>query len=460
MTDTCQIRIARADHDLLMQSVFPGDQDEHGAVLLAGVSHSDARPIFHVREVHPAHDGVDYVEGKIGYRALNPTFIHRLITRARDERLSYIAVHNHDTDTTVGFSQIDLDSHERGYPALLQISRGMPVGALVVGHRAAQADMWTSDGCRYALDRMIVVGSTVQHLTPAPRNSALATVVEAFDRQVRMFGSMGQERLAECRVAIVGLGGIGSLVAEYLSRLGVGHFLLIDPDVLEESNLSRVVGAVASDAKQRTLKVEVARRTIIQGNRCAQVRIVADDVAKESVAKQLTSVDYMFLAADSMRARLVFNAIVDQYLVPGVQLGSKIRSDLNGTLIDVMSANRPVRPGLGCLWCNQLIDPTALAIEAKTDDERKAQAYGVEEPNPSVIALNAISAAHAVNDFMLDYLSLREEPATMHFEHFHFAPRVKVARVQPRRDPNCPECSPGGRRYGRADATSLPSVEG
>ena len=75
--------------------------------------------------------------------------------------------------------------------------------------------------------------------------------------------------------------------------------------------------------------------------------------------------------------------------------------------MEVMSANRPVRPGTGCLWCNQLIDPNQLAKEAKTDEERKAQAYGVEEPNPSVISLNAVSAAHAANDFLLDYLGLR-----------------------------------------------------
>src|SRR6266849_8713352 len=116
--------------------------DEHGAVLLAGTSQLNGQLTLHVREVHLAREGTDYVEGKIGYRALSPTFIHRLITRARDEKLAYIAVHNHNSDTHVAFSRIDLDSHELGYPALLQIARGMPVGALVVGHRSAQADMW------------------------------------------------------------------------------------------------------------------------------------------------------------------------------------------------------------------------------------------------------------------------------------------------------------------------------
>ena len=119
MNKKCRIRIAREEFNAVMDHLFPGDMDEHGAVLLAGTSHSNGQLTLHVREVHLAEEGVDYVEGKIGYRALSPTFIHRLITRARDEKLAYLAVHNHGTDREVGFSHIDLQSHERGYPALL-----------------------------------------------------------------------------------------------------------------------------------------------------------------------------------------------------------------------------------------------------------------------------------------------------------------------------------------------------
>jgi hypothetical protein len=274
-----------------------------------------------------------------------------------------------------------------------------------------------------------------------------------------MFGSAGQQELARCHVGILGLGGIGSIVAEYLARLGVGHFLLVDPDVVEESNLSRIVGAMQSDAAEKHTKVAVATRTILQANPNARVTAIVDDLAKESVARLLTANDYLFLAADSMRARLVFNAIVHQYLIPGVQLGSKVRSDSRGNIIDVMSANRPVRPGLGCLWCNGFIDSTALAEEAKTQDERRTQAYGVGQPNPSVIALNAISAAHAVNDFMLDYLALRPEPEAFTYEHFSFLLRRR-SPVVPRRDPDCSECSRAGHRYGRGDSVPLPCLEG
>nr|WP_283809400.1 ThiF family adenylyltransferase [Bradyrhizobium pachyrhizi] len=43
----------------------------------------------------------------------------------------------------------------------------------------------------------------------------------------------GQQTLSRAHVAVVGLGGIGSLLVEYLSRLGVGHFTLVDDDTVE-----------------------------------------------------------------------------------------------------------------------------------------------------------------------------------------------------------------------------------
>jgi hypothetical protein len=404
-----------------------------------------------------AEEGTDYVDGTHGYRALTPKFIHRLITRARDERLVYLAIHNHGSDREVGFSGVDIASHERGYPALLQIARGMPVGALVFGYQSIEADIWMPDGHRLTLEDATIVGSGIGRLTPRPEKKS-STSHEVYDRQVRMFGRSGQMRLGEARTAIVGLGGIGSLVAEYLARLGVGRFLLIDSDRVEESNISRIVGATMSDAEHQTSKVDVAHRLISQANEHAAVSTVMGDVANEDIVRQLLGCDYIFLAADSMRARLVFNAVVQQYLIPGVQMGSKIRSDSDGKILDVFSAIRPVRPGLGCLWCSQLIDPNILAKEAKTDAERTAQAYGVEEPNPSVISLNAISAAHACNDFMLDYLNLRGE-RPLYYEHYHLL-TGRQHLVEPRNDSSCPECSQNGRRFAKGDGLSLPTIEG
>lgn len=452
----CDIVIGANDQGALMAHLYPGDQDEHGAILHAGVTEIGDRLRLSVRGVFPAKFGTDYVAGQHGYRALHPRFIHHHITACRDQGLAYLAVHNHDCDDRVGFSRIDMASHERGYPALLDIGKGVPVGALVLGRRSMEADVWTPDGHRRSLREARIVGSTLRRLYPSPR-IGFAVPDESHDRQVRMFGIEGQERLAVAKVAVIGLGGIGSLVSEYLARLGVGEIVAIDPDRLETSNLSRVVGATLADAREGCSKIAIAARHASEAS-ATRITLLEADVAVESVARQLRSCDYLFLAADSMRARLVFNALVHQYLIPGVQLGAKVRAGSDGTLLDVMSAVRPVRPGEGCLWCNQLIDPHQLALEAKSDIERKAQAYGVTEPNPSVITLNAVAAAHAVNDFLFFFLDLPKTAAPLAYRHFHFLDGI-AKQVLPRKDEECRECGSSG-RYGRGDAMSLPCVEG
>ena len=110
-------------YEELHRHLFPGDGDEHGAVILAGVCESDRGPRLIAREVHLATDGVDYVPGKRGYRMLKAEFIQSRILRARDARLAYLAIHNHGGTDSVGFSGPDMASHERGYPALLDIGR-------------------------------------------------------------------------------------------------------------------------------------------------------------------------------------------------------------------------------------------------------------------------------------------------------------------------------------------------
>lgn len=451
---TADVLVTARHHEQLMAHLFPGDNDEHGAILRAGIVRSDSGLRLLIQNVEPARFGTDYVAGKYGYRALTPTFIHREITRCRDSGLAYLAVHNHQTDRHVDFSRIDLESHERGYPALLDIGAGIPVGALVYGHRSVAADIWMPDGTRRSLGTYRVIGPSVRRFTSRPRHAGAMDTTR--DRQIRMFGSSGQRVLRSSKVAVVGLGGVGSLVVEYLARLGVATLLLVDPDAIECSNLSRVVGATTLDVELGLLKTQVAVRHARELAQDASLNAIAGDVATSSVAQTLRDCDFIFLAADSMRARLVVNALAHQYLIPTVQVGAKVRPDDNGKLEDAMSAVRQIRPGVGCLWCNGFIDPTQLAIEAKSDTERKAQAYGVQEPNPSVITMNAVGAAHAVNDFLFDFLDLRSANAASGYRHFHFLTGV-AQHVVPRRDSDCPECT---HRLAMGDALRLPVSDG
>ena len=451
---TSEIVVTAHHHEQIMAHLFPGDNDEHGAILRAGIVRSGPHLRLLVQNVEPAQLGTDYVAGKHGYRALTPTLIHREITRCRDSGLAYLAVHNHLTNRQVDFSRIDLESHQRGYPALLDIGCGIPVGALVYGRRSVAADIWMPDGSRRSLGTYRVIGRGITRLYSGPQDAKASDT--AHDRQIRMFGASGQHVLRSSKVAVVGLGGVGSLVVEYLARLGVGTLLVIDPEPIESSNLSRVVGTTPVDIEIGMFKSQIAVRHARELASDATLHAIVGDVATSSVAQTLRDCDFVFLAADSMRARLVVNALSHQYLVPSVQMGAKVRSDDAGKLEDAMSAVRHIRPGTGCLWCNGFIDPTQLAIEAKSDAERKAQAYGVQEPNPSVITMNAVAAAHAVNDFLFDFLDLRDGHAAPAYHHFHFLSGVAQA-VVPRRDPDCTECA---RRLSMGDALELPVTNG
>jgi len=164
-----------------------------------------------------------------------------------------------------------------------------------------------------------------------------------------------------------------------------------------------------------------------------------------------------------MQARLLFNCVVHQYFIPGAQLGAKVSvARKTGQIERVFSVVRPISPGQNCLWCNGLIAADKLQEEALSDEERQAQRY-VDEPDlpaPSVITLNAVAAAHAVNDYLMRVTGLRSEKATE--DYVYFEPQDGAVRYDvPRKDPSCHECgSASGSRYGRGDASELPTRPG
>ena len=445
----------------LDEHLFPGDRDEHGAVVLAGVAETAHEVRLLAREVRLAKDGYDYVPGKRGYRMLRAEFITHQVLHARDEHLVYLAVHNHGGIDEVAFSHDDMRSHERGYPTLLQIVGGMSVGALVFAKNAVAGDIWRPDRSRVPLARTIVVGPSRQVLTPGlggrdPRPDP------RYDRQVRLFGDRGQHILSKAKVAIIGLGGAGSLLAEKVGRLGVGRFVIIDPDRVDHTNLPRLVGASRWDASLSRRKTSLAKRNIYRANRKALVHAVTSDIVEPGVADELVDCDFVFLAADTMRARNVFNALVHQYLIPGAQVGAKVVSDGTGGVTDVFAVTRLVTPDSGCLHCSGFINATKLQNESLPEEERHSQQY-VEDDDvvaPSVITLNASACAQAANDFLFYMTGLAAHRASQNY--IRYRPMCREWwQDKPLRKPSCLDCGLESRsRFGRGDSRNLPVKQG
>ncbi len=453
----------------LLRHLFPGDGDEHGAVILAGTCQSDRGLRLVARELHLAKDGVDYVSGKRGYRMLKAEFIQGKILRARDRKLAYLAIHNHGGTDSVGFSGPDMASHERGYPALIDIARGMPVGALVFARSAVAGDLWLSGCDRAPLSHAAIIGHRRRLLFPMPESNAATAGI--YDRQSRLFGDAGQELLRGTRVGIVGLGGAGSVLAELLGRLGVGEFVLADPERAEDTNLPRLIAARRRDAvaspwlprvvadRLRSRKVRMAARNIRRANPHARVEAVPRNFLDADVAARFTDCDFLFLAADKMGARLLFNAIVHQYGIPGIQVGAKIPVAEDGTVGNVFCVGRMVTPEQGCLWCNGLISPARLQDEAVPETARRGYAY-LDDPDvtaPSVVTMNAIACAHAADDFLFHLTGLKYADAETGW--FRWNSRRGVAGYDmPRRGADCAECSGKEHsRLGMGDHWTLPT---
>lgn len=373
----------------LLAHLFPGDGDEHGAVIAAGIARSERGIRLLGREVYLAKDGVDYVPGQRGYRMLRAEFITRHALYCRDERLCYLAVHNHGGNETVGFSSDDLASHERGYPALLDIVRGEPVGGLVFARNAAAGDIWFSATNRVPVSEVRIIGPSVQRLFPKPPARPQGRD-EMYDRQARLFGDAGQALIANAKVGIIGAGGAGSVLVDYLARLGVGWIVVADPERLDITNLSRVVGSTRWDARtwltevrmpswlrhlgQRLAirKVRIAKRVARAANPRGRIDAIFGDITDDVVARHFVDCDFLFLAADTNQARLVFNALVHQFFIPGFQIGTKVPIDEStGAVGEVFTVCRPVNLSSGCLWCNGLILRRRGHKSRRSDTNRK-----------------------------------------------------------------------------------------
>ena len=451
------LRISAPMMRRLKAHLFPGDHDEHGAVIGASVVETRRGTRLLARRLFLAADGVDYLPGNRGYRMLTADFVRRCVLACEAEGLAYLPIHCHGGTTTVGFSTDDLDSHKRGYPALLDILDGTPVVGLVFATDAVAGDVWLPGGGRLDLAHTDVVGRVPTRLFPSPPPSS-PKADQSHDRQARLFGDRGQAVLRDQKVGIIGLGGAGSLLNEYLTRLGVGHIVAIDPDRVDLTNLPRLVGARRLDAlplfaskrmpallrrfgeAHAATKVHVARRVARQANRKVVFESVIDDITSHEAVERLIDCDFLFLAADTMQARLVVNALVHQYLIPAIQVGAKVQVDKkSGAVEDVFSVVRHLTPGEGCLWCNELINPTRLAEEAATTEQRHAQRYVPEVVAPSVITLNAVAASHAVDDYLFAVTGLAESDLPLRCRKFRATSDEVVIEV-PRNDSDCPEC--------------------
>ena len=141
---------------------------------------------------------------------------------------------------------------------------------------------------------------------------------EFYSRQTVLseLGVKGQEKIRSAKVAIIGLGGLGSVSALYLALAGVGTLTLVDQDTVEMNNLHRQVLYSLSDL--RYPKVEAAERRIKEINPEVRINPIPENVRAENVGSILDGSDCVVDGLDNMETRYLINRYCVEKSVPFV----------------------------------------------------------------------------------------------------------------------------------------------
>lgn len=260
-----------------------------------------------------------------------------------------------------------------------------------------------------------------------------------YSRQISFFGEDGQQKLSSLKVAIVGIGGLGTHVLQQLAYLGVKHFTLIDHELVEETNLNRYVGAKFSDVGEQ--KVEVATRIILDINPDATISKIAEPLQTKQAIDSLIESDCIFGCLDNDGARLILNELCRAYMKPYFDMATEIYPEGTDTYGGRVTS---VLDGNGCLVCHGRLDLNEASEDLQGDEEKedKKDIYGIEKnklggTGPSVVSINGIIASLGVTEFLAWATELREPNKIL----FYKGKRGIVTKSTDEPSPDCYYCS-------------------
>lgn len=218
------------------------------------------------------------------------------------------------------------------------------------------------------------------------------------DRQ-SFLGSDSEEILQEICVGIVGLGGGGSHVVQQLAHIGIGRFVLIDPDTISLTNLNRLVGGTLADVEANLPKIEIAERIIRSLNRDAAIS--KHQCHWQEALEALKDCDVIIGGLDSVRAKDELDAFTRRFMIPYIDMGMDVHETSPSKYL-VAGQVVLTGPGQPCLRCLGVVTDDALLQEAKN--------YGAAGGKPQVVWPNGLLASEAVGLLMQLVTPWHENP--------------------------------------------------
>lgn len=171
------------------------------------------------------------------------------------------------------------------------------------------------------------------------------SISERYSRQIRFneIGEEGQEKLRNSKVVVIGMGALGTVIANNLCRAGVGYLRLVDRDYVEISNLQRQAIYSEQDVADNLPKAVAAVQYLQKVNSEIKLEAVVSDVNPGNIEQLIDGMDLVLDGTDNLETRFLINDACDKHHLPWIY-GGAIKSG-------GMSMNILPGEGTPCLRC-------------------------------------------------------------------------------------------------------------
>ena len=243
-----------------------------------------------------------------------------------------------------------------------------------------------------------------------------------YSRQIMLpkFGIEGQQKLQNAHVVIIGLGGLGSPAAMYLSAAGIGKLTLIDFDEVEHSNLQRQIIHRTKNIKDS--KVSSAEKTLHELNPETTINCINKKLSLEETKNAIANSDCVIDASDNFTARFLINRAC---LTQGIPLVSGAAIQYEGQ-ISVFDFRQKDSACYACLYNED-------ANEGVNEESTSCSDNGILAPVVGIIgsmqALEAIKLICNLGDTLKNRLLLFDALA------------LEWRTIKLKKDTNCNACN-------------------
>ncbi|MBA5867553.1 MAG: hypothetical protein GDA67_12755 [Nitrospira sp. CR1.3] len=332
------------------------------------------------------------------------SFTIEVLNVALRERLGVLLFHAHDHRGKVSLSPDDEQSARALLPRFQVVMPGRPHASVVIGrdHAACLLALPEEEPLMHAL-RVRWLGPHTIDWVGDYRSSSKPTTSRIHDRQILAIRGPGQVLLQRTKVAVVGLGGGGSLVVKLLARMGVGEIIGIDPDVADQTNRGRMAGLWWIDVFLKRKKTKVMARLAWLINRSVRFTEVPYAIPEQNALDAAKRADIIVGCVDSLHARSDLQAISWRYLIPYIDIGARIQlepvpEDKQEPRVRAIGGNvQTLIPGGFCMWCADFLSQEKLDAET---GRRSRSYFDKGAAQAQVVSFNALLAGQAASEVL------------------------------------------------------------